>query len=167
MGAADGPDGAADPGVTFLPADKLPDDPERLELRKDAQVVLQAYRECLKHPAFRSRIDLAVLTRIATTEAMPARERRKAATMLATIFNQSVDQLAKASGVREQVLGRLGLSDPRDRPVMLSIHVPDPKVRTPFRLDLPTEEPARPTTSASAPPTAMLPAPVNTASGPT
>jgi hypothetical protein len=93
----------------FLPAERLPDDPERLALRKDAQTTLQAYQEFLRQPAFQHRVDIKVLTAIAGDASMPPRERRRAAEMLGTLYLKALEKVAELSCAREQALNVLGI----------------------------------------------------------
>ena len=95
----------------LMPLDKLPHDPDRLALRNDARTTLAAYRSFLANPAFIHRIDLAVLTKIAGDEAMPVRERRRAAEMLGKLFVQVMGKMADLACVREQTMDELGLDD--------------------------------------------------------
>ena len=95
--------------MTFLPADRLPDRPDALAARSEARAILDAYRAFLGSPAFQHMIDVAVLTKIAGDDAMPPRERRRAAEMLATFRLKALEALASITGVREQVLQELGI----------------------------------------------------------
>lgn len=98
--------------MTFLPANRLPSDPDALALRKDAQTTLKAYAAFLADPAFTHRVDLKVLTAIAGDSKMPVRERRRAAEILGKLFLTALDQAADLGCVREQVMLSLGI-DPR------------------------------------------------------
>lgn len=100
--------------MTFLPADRLPHDPDTLHARKDAQATLRAYAAFLADPAFTHRVDLKVLTAIAGDPKMPVRERRRAAEILGKLFLQALDKAADLGCVREQVLQSLGI-DPSPR----------------------------------------------------
>lgn len=98
--------------MTFLPANRLPNDPDALAVRKDAQATLKAYAAFLADPAFTHRVDLKVLTAIAGDSKMPVRERRRAAEILGKLFLTALDQAADLGCVREQVMLSLGI-DPR------------------------------------------------------
>lgn len=98
--------------MTFLPASRLPSDPDALAVRKDAQATLRAYAAFLADPAFTHRVDLKVLTAIAGDSKMPVRERRRAAEILGKLFLTALDQAADLGCVREQVMLSLGI-DPR------------------------------------------------------
>lgn len=80
-------------------------------LKRDARTTLDAYAAFLKSPAFQHNMDLAVLTKIAGDEAVPFRERRRAAEVLAKLRLQAMAALADLSAVREQVMRELGLED--------------------------------------------------------
>jgi hypothetical protein len=92
---------------------RLPDDPDRLNARKDAQTTLAAYRAFLADPAFTHRVDLKVLTAIAGDAKMPTRERRRAAEMLGTLYMRALEKVADLSAAREQVLLSIGIDPSR------------------------------------------------------
>jgi hypothetical protein len=100
--------------MSSFPASKLPYDPERLDVRRDARATLAAYQAFLQDPAFANRIDMKVLTRIAGDEKMPPRERRRAAEMIGNLYLKALDKVSDLSCVREQVLMSLGI-DPSPR----------------------------------------------------
>lgn len=75
----------------------------------DVRATLAAYQALLKLPAFEHSVDVNVLTRIATTEALPVKEKRRAAEMLATIRLKAMDRVSEITAAREQVLKALGL----------------------------------------------------------
>jgi hypothetical protein len=87
--------------VSLLPPERLPEDPDALALRKDHRAVLDAYRSFLGSPAFLHRIDVAVLTKIATDETAPHRVRARAAEILGNLFSRSLEGYASLLGVRE------------------------------------------------------------------
>lgn len=97
--------------MSYLPADRLPEDPEALALRRDARATLDAYAAFLSSPAFQHNMDLAVLTKIAGDDKVPFRERRRAAEVLAKLRLQAMEALADLSAVRAQVLRELGLEE--------------------------------------------------------
>jgi hypothetical protein len=75
----------------------------------DVRATLAAYQALLKLPAFEHSVDVNVLTKIATTEALPVKEKRRAAEMLATIRLKAMDRVSEITAAREQVLKALGL----------------------------------------------------------
>ena len=91
--------------------DKLPWDADRLNLKKDAQATLTAYKAFLKDPAFEHRIDVKVLVQIAANDGMPLRERLRASEMLAKMRMKAMAQVAELTCVKEQVLDQLNLKD--------------------------------------------------------
>ena len=97
--------------MSIFSPDKLPQDSSLAEFKRDARATLDAYAAFLKSPAFQHNIDLAVLTKIAGDEAVPFRERRRAAEVLARLRLQAMEALADLSAVREQVKRELGLED--------------------------------------------------------
>jgi hypothetical protein len=95
--------------LSLLPADRLPDDVDALALRKDARAVLDAYRAFLQHPAFVHRVDLAVLTKLATDDQTPARVRARAAEILGAFFHRAAESYAALLGIREASLQAQGI----------------------------------------------------------
>lgn len=91
--------------------DRLPEDPDGLELRREVRATLDAYNAFLKSPAFQHNLDLAVLTKIAGDETVPPRERRRAAEVLAKLRLEAMAAVAELSAVRQQVLRELGLEE--------------------------------------------------------
>jgi hypothetical protein len=96
--------------VSFLPADRLPTDPDGLERRREARAILSASEAFLTHPAFVHRAALSVLAKLMTDDAVPPRERRRAAEILARIELEGRRDLANFACVKEMVLRELGLS---------------------------------------------------------
>ena len=95
--------------MSLVPADRLPDDPEGLALRRDGRAILDAYRAFLQSPAFVHRIDLAVLTKLATDEAATHRVRARAAEILGNLFARGLADYASLVGVREASLRAQGI----------------------------------------------------------
>jgi hypothetical protein len=95
--------------VSIVPADRLPEDAEALALRREGRAVLDAYRAFLQHPAFVHRVDLAVLTKLATDEATPQRVRARAAEVLGNFFHRAAEAYAALLGVREANLEAQGI----------------------------------------------------------
>jgi hypothetical protein len=89
--------------------ERLPEDAEAAGLKREARATLQVYAAFLQNPAFQHRVDIAVLTKIATDDTMAPRERRRSAEMIGLLFLKALDRMAEITGVREQVLKGLGL----------------------------------------------------------
>lgn len=79
-------------------------------LRRQADEVIEAHRAYVASPAFQHSVGLAVLTKIASDDSAPIRERRRAAEVLAKLRLQAMTALAQLAGAREQSLDTLGLS---------------------------------------------------------
>ena len=80
-----------------------------MDLEVEAMAAIEAYRAFLASPAFQHQIDLAVLVKIAGDERADARERRRAAEVLAKLRLQAMEGLASLTGAREKALDQLGL----------------------------------------------------------
>src|SRR5262245_4940604 len=105
----------------MFPPDRLPQDIDSVELRKEARALLDAYEALLAHPAFVHRVGVSVLAKIAADEQVPPRERRRAAEVLGRLHLLAMKQFAELAGVREQVLDRLGLSPPPAGPAAVAV----------------------------------------------
>lgn len=81
--------------MSVFSPDRLPKDPDQAELRKEARATLAAYKAFLDSPAFVHRVDIAVLTKIATNESMPVRERRRAAEVLGRLYLDALGKVAE------------------------------------------------------------------------
>jgi hypothetical protein len=95
--------------VSLVPANRLPSDPDRLEARREARAILDAYKGFLAAPAFAQNVDLNVLTKMAADEKTPPREKRRAAEMLMAFRFKAMEQIASLSATREQVMQELGI----------------------------------------------------------
>jgi hypothetical protein len=89
----------------------LPSEPvlDLAVLRKDADAAIAAARALLDAPVFAKQIPLALLTKFASDEKLPARERLRAIVALANLQVRGVEVLASLSGAREQRLKELGV----------------------------------------------------------
>jgi hypothetical protein len=96
--------------VSSLPAARLPD--ESLALRAQADAAIEAARALLDHPAFAQNLGVAVLSRMALDEKVPAKERRRCAEVLAQLQLRTIEALAARTGAREQRLKDLGIEAP-------------------------------------------------------
>lgn len=81
-------------------------------LRKDADAAIAAARALLDAPVFAKQIPLALLTKFASDEKLPARERLRAIVALANLQVRGVEVLASLSGAREQRLKDMGFEAP-------------------------------------------------------
>jgi hypothetical protein len=72
---------------------------------QDARATLQGFRAFLQNPAFIHRLDLAVLTKLATDDRTPVRERRHAAEALGMLYLRAVEVMGELLREREHVVG--------------------------------------------------------------
>lgn len=83
--------------------------PQAADLEREARATIEAYRAYLDSPAFQHNIDLAVLVKIAGDESVSARERLRAAEVLARLRLEAMAAVAELTGTREQSLDALGI----------------------------------------------------------
>lgn len=84
--------------------------PRAESLLERAKRLIEGYEALLASPAFEHKVDLAVLAKLATSEAVPPRERLRAAEVLATTRARLMETLAGLLCVRDQSLDALGLT---------------------------------------------------------
>lgn len=106
--------------MSFLPTNRLPEDPAALELRKEARARLDAFEAFLGHPAFVHNVDLAVLVKLATGDGVADREKRRAAEILLRARLEAQRAMAELTCVKEQVLDQLGIT-PGASPAALNL----------------------------------------------
>ena len=78
-------------------------------LRDDGRACLESYRAFLASPAFQHQVDLAILVKVAGDDLAPARDRLRAAEILAKLRLDAMAAVAELTGVREQSLDLLGI----------------------------------------------------------
>jgi hypothetical protein len=96
--------------MNLVPVPKSLQVAEAKALTKEARTVLLAYEAFLAHPVFLHRVDLNVLAKLMTDDRVPARERRRAAEVVARLELEARRQIAEISCVKEQVLEQLGIA---------------------------------------------------------
>ena len=122
--------------MSTVSTERLPDLSGPMETRRDARATLAAYEAFLEHPAFAHRVDLAVLTKIATDEHMPVRERRRAAEALGLLRLRAMALIADLGGVREQILDELGVVPSRSGVTNVSVT----QVNAPMKVEIVRED---------------------------
>ena len=106
--------------MSVFSPERLPEDPERAAAVHDARLVLKTVNAMLAHPVFAHNVPLAVLTKMMTDSALPARERRNAAATVASLQLRLMDLQASLTGARELALSGLGLA-PTAAPASVSL----------------------------------------------
>jgi hypothetical protein len=95
--------------VSDLPAERPEAEEAALALRADAKAAIDAARALLAAPVFERQIPLALLTKLASDETVPIRERRRCAEVLAQLQLRAIETLAGITGAKEQRLRDLGI----------------------------------------------------------
>ena len=92
-----------------LPA-KADDAPERaLAPHRDAEAAVEAARSMLASAVFERQVPIALLTKLASDESVPVRERRRCAEVLARLQLKLIETVAQITGAKEQRLKQMGI----------------------------------------------------------
>ncbi len=83
---------------------------EALALVQQANAAVEAASAMLSSTVFERQIPIALLTKLASDESVPVRERRRSAEVLARLQLKLIETLAEISGSKEQRLKELGLT---------------------------------------------------------
>lgn len=101
-------------------SDDLPADPEVERLQREGREASDAYRQFLGHAAYQHDIDVAVLSKLATDDKVPERERLRAAAQLLKYRFEAMEKWVEVTAAREQNMERLGIKAPGSPSVALT-----------------------------------------------
>ena len=92
-----------------LPAEPRAEEDADLVLRTDAKAAIEAARALLAAPVFERQIPIALLTKLASDDKVPVRERRRAAEVLANLQVKLIAMVGELTGTKEHRLRELGI----------------------------------------------------------
>ncbi len=92
-----------------LPAEPRAEADADLVLRTDATAAIEAARALLAAPVFERQIPIALLTKLASDDKVPVRERRRAAEVLANLQVKLIEMVGDLTGAKEHRLRELGI----------------------------------------------------------